>query len=64
MCAICIGMNEVLGDIYAITGDPKHLELAEKFCHRALLDPLSEGNDWFQRLYQGEAGLMKVILTP
>jgi L-iditol 2-dehydrogenase len=26
--------------------------------------PLSEGNDWFKRLYQGEAGLMKVILTP
>jgi len=26
--------------------------------------PLSEGNDWFNRLYQGEAGLMKVILTP
>jgi L-iditol 2-dehydrogenase len=26
--------------------------------------PLSEGNDWFKRLYEGEAGLMKVILTP
>lgn len=26
--------------------------------------PLSEGNDWFTRLYQGEPGLMKVILTP
>jgi L-iditol 2-dehydrogenase len=26
--------------------------------------PLSEGNDWFQRLYRGEPGLMKVILTP
>jgi L-iditol 2-dehydrogenase len=26
--------------------------------------PLSEGNDWFKRLYEGEPGLMKVILTP
>jgi L-iditol 2-dehydrogenase len=26
--------------------------------------PLSEGAAWFQRLYQGEKGLMKVILVP
>jgi L-iditol 2-dehydrogenase len=26
--------------------------------------PLSEGASWFQRLYKGEPGLMKVILTP
>ena len=26
--------------------------------------PLSEGVSWFQRLYQGEPGLMKVILEP
>jgi len=26
--------------------------------------PLEEGNDWFQRLYNKEAGLMKVILQP
>ncbi len=26
--------------------------------------PLREGNDWFQRLYRREAGLMKVVLTP
>lgn len=26
--------------------------------------PLSEGADWFQRLYNQEQGLMKVILTP
>ena len=26
--------------------------------------PLEEGPDWFQRLYAGEAGLMKVILQP
>jgi len=26
--------------------------------------PLAEGGSWFERLYKGEAGLMKVILTP
>jgi L-iditol 2-dehydrogenase len=26
--------------------------------------PLSEGRAWFERLYQGEAGLMKVVLNP
>jgi threonine dehydrogenase-like Zn-dependent dehydrogenase len=26
--------------------------------------PLSEGTTWFQRLYQGEKGLLKVILVP
>lgn len=26
--------------------------------------PLAEGASWFQRLHQGESGLMKVILTP
>jgi L-iditol 2-dehydrogenase len=26
--------------------------------------PLKDGNDWFQRLYRKEPGLMKVILTP
>jgi len=26
--------------------------------------PLSEGVSWFRRLYQGEPGLMKVILEP
>ena len=39
------GMNEVLADLYVITGNHAYLELSEKFCHRALLDPLSAGND-------------------
>jgi len=26
--------------------------------------PLKDGNDWFQRLYNKEPGLMKVILAP
>lgn len=39
------GMNEVLYNIYAITKDPAHLELAHRFDHRAVLDPLANGWD-------------------
>jgi len=34
------GMNEVLADVAAITGEAKYLHLAERFSHRAILDPL------------------------
>jgi len=39
------GMNEVLADIYAITGDRKYLATAERFNHRAILDPLIQHQD-------------------
>lgn len=39
------GMNEVLADVSVITGDEKYLRLAERFCHRWLLDPLAAGED-------------------
>lgn len=39
------GMNEVLADVYAITGDPKYLRLAQRFNHRAVLDPLKRRED-------------------
>lgn len=39
------GMNEVLADVYEITGDAKYLELAKRFSHRQLLDPMSRGRD-------------------
>ena len=39
------GMNEVLADIYAITGDEKYLRLARRFCHKAVLDPLERQED-------------------
>jgi DUF1680 family protein len=39
------GMNEVLADIYAITGNEKYLRLARRFCHKALLDPLERHED-------------------
>jgi DUF1680 family protein len=39
------GMNEVLADVAAITGDAKYLRLAQRFSHRALLDPLLAHED-------------------
>ncbi len=39
------GMNEVLADLHALTGDMRYLALAERFNHRALLDPLADGHD-------------------
>jgi uncharacterized protein len=39
------GMNEVLADLYADTGDARWLTLAEKFHHKAIVDPLAEEHD-------------------
>ncbi len=39
------GMNEVLADVYSITGNKADLELAEKFNQKAQLDPLMRGHD-------------------
>jgi DUF1680 family protein len=39
------GMDEVLADAYALTGNRKYLELAERFCHWQLLDPLEQHQD-------------------
>jgi uncharacterized protein len=45
------GMNEVLADVYAFTGDKRYLVLAERFCHRALLTPLSQSRDTLDKLH-------------
>jgi DUF1680 family protein len=39
------GMNEVLADVSAITGDAKYLKLARRFSHREILDPLLRHED-------------------
>jgi DUF1680 family protein len=39
------GMNEVLAEISALTGDKKYLALARRFSHEALLNPLAESRD-------------------
>ena len=45
------GMNEVLADVYTLTSDERHLALAERFCHQAVLIPLSEGRDTLNGLH-------------
>jgi len=45
------GMNEVLADVYTLTHDKRHLALAERFCHHAVLTPLSEGRDTLNGLH-------------
>lgn len=39
------GMNEVFADVAVITGDKKYLILAQKFSHKAILDPLLKNTD-------------------
>jgi uncharacterized protein len=39
------GMNEVLADLYADTGDRQWLDLSYRFEHRAVLEPLKRGAD-------------------
>jgi DUF1680 family protein len=45
------GMNEVLADLFGVTGDPEHLRLARLFDHRAVFDPLARGEDRLDGLH-------------
>ena len=45
------GMNEVLANLYALTGDPDHLRLARVFDHQRLFDPLAQGDDRLDGLH-------------
>jgi DUF1680 family protein len=45
------GMNEVLADLGAITGNERFIDLAVRFSHRALLDPLIAGRDTLDGLH-------------
>lgn len=45
------GMNEVLADVYAITGQRRYLALARRFSHRAILDPLLRREDTLDGLH-------------
>jgi uncharacterized protein len=45
------GMNEVLADLYALTGDARYQRLAVKFSHAALLEPLAGGRDTLDGLH-------------
>ena len=45
------GMNEALANLYALTGNLRYLKLAEKFYHRAVMDPLAHGDDILDGLH-------------
>jgi len=54
------GMNESLAELYAITGDQKYLALSRRFDHKAVLDPLAEGEDCLPGLH-GNTQIPKII---
>ena len=45
------GMNEVLADAYAITGEQKYMDCARRFTHRMLLVPLENGKDCLDNMH-------------
>jgi hypothetical protein len=45
------GMNEVLADVSALTGDKRYLALARRFSHEALLAPLADSEDKLDGLH-------------
>jgi uncharacterized protein len=45
------GMNDVLANLYGITGQPEHLELARAFDHQVVLDPLARHEDKLDGLH-------------
>ena len=45
------GMNEVLADAYAITGEQKYLDVACRFSHRRLLTPMSQRQDCLDNMH-------------
>jgi DUF1680 family protein len=45
------GMNEVLADLFVLTGDARYGRLAQRFSHQALLKPLAAGEDRLDGLH-------------
>jgi DUF1680 family protein len=45
------GMNEVLANLYAITGEEKYLKIAQRFNHMAVLSPASKQEDKLNNLH-------------
>ncbi|MBQ5963967.1 glycoside hydrolase family 127 protein [Massilia sp. ZL223] len=39
------GMNEIFADVAEMTGERKYMDLALRFSHQAILDPLEKGED-------------------
>jgi DUF1680 family protein len=45
------GMAETLADVYALTGRQKYMDLARRFTHHAVIDPLAAGADQLDGLH-------------
>jgi DUF1680 family protein len=45
------GMNDVLANLYAVTGNPDHLRLARAFDHQKIFEPLARGEDRLDGLH-------------
>jgi DUF1680 family protein len=54
------GMNEMMADLHADTGDQRWLDLSYRFEHRAVLDPLKRGEDPLNGLH-GNTQVPKLI---
>ncbi len=54
------GMNEMMADLYADTGDTRWLALSYRFEHKAVLDPLKRGDDPLNGLH-GNTQVPKLI---
>jgi DUF1680 family protein len=45
------GMNEVLANLSAVTGNPRYLVIAKRFDHHAVMDPAAQGRDTLTGLH-------------
>jgi DUF1680 family protein len=54
------GMNEMMADLFADTGDKRWLDLSYKFEHKAVIDPLTRGEDPLSSLH-GNTQVPKLI---
>jgi DUF1680 family protein len=45
------GMNEVFADLYSLTGNADYRRMAERFSHKAILEPLTKGQDHLDGLH-------------
>jgi uncharacterized protein len=45
------GINEVLANLYGVTGEEKYLKLSRRFYHHAILDPFANGGDSLERVH-------------
>ena len=54
------GMNEVLTNLYAVTGNPEHLRLARAFDHRQIFDMMARKHDGLDG-YHGNTQIPKII---